>query len=127
LGEACGGGYPRRNSGELSRLRKEHSSHCHTNETMLVYVVIAIGFVVVFHIFVFHQYNWPWIAKIINKIPGPSGVPYFGSTFHFWNMKNEGKISFWTRWIKKYAANDLVDMQAGIKSCIACLTAFPRK
>lgn len=61
---------------------------------MLIYILAAIVAVIVFHVFVFHQYNFPWTVKLINKIPGPEGVFYFGSTMRYWKMKNEGMEIF---------------------------------
>lgn len=60
---------------------------------MYQFLIFCIIVLIIFHIFIYHKYNWPKYVKAINKIPGPEDLVYFGSTLRFYKLKHEGKLT----------------------------------
>lgn len=61
-------------------------------QIMIPFLVVFFSIVILFHIFIYHKYNLPEYARRIDKIPGPTGVFYFGSSLKFYRLKSEGNF-----------------------------------
>ncbi|KAL0269893.1 UNVERIFIED_CONTAM: hypothetical protein PYX00_007475 [Menopon gallinae] len=56
---------------------------------MYQYIIFCALVLYLFHTLVYHKYNWPSYVRMINKIPGPKGVLFFGSTLKYYRLKHE--------------------------------------
>lgn len=57
---------------------------------MYQFIIFCVIVLYLFHALVYHKYNWPSYVRMINKIPGPKGVLFFGSALKYYRLKHEG-------------------------------------